>query len=225
MNKTVLLTGATGNLGRAVMEHLQPRGYHIYAATRTEGHPAASASCTPHLVDLTNEDSAAAFVRHGLDVFGQLPAAVLTVGGFAMAPLEQTSSADIRKMIDMNFMTAWHVIRPLFSAMKKEGHGRIVLIGARPGLEPAGGTAMYAYTLAKSMLFTLAELLNADGRGADIVTSVVIPGVIDTPANRRAMPDADFSTWVTPRALAEVAGFALTRRELKAPVFKVYGDL
>ncbi len=225
MEKTVLLTGATGNLGGAISEYLQRKGYHIYAATRSGNLPASSESYTPRVADLSDEDSAAAFVRHGLDRFGKIPAAVLTVGGFAMGSLEQTSAADIKKMIDINFMTAWHVIRPLFAAMKKEGYGRIVLIGARPGLEPAGGTAMYAYTLGKSLLFTLAELLNADGRQDDIVTSVVIPGIIDTPPNRRAMPDADFSTWVSPETLAEVVGFTLSCRDLKDPLFKVYGDL
>ncbi|HHM01713.1 MAG TPA: SDR family NAD(P)-dependent oxidoreductase [Caldithrix abyssi] len=225
MKKTALLTGAGGSLGGAVLRELKQKNYHVFAAVRSQGRIIADDLCTPAIVDLSDEAQSADFVQRGLDLLGRFDAAVLTVGGFAMAPLEETSATDIEKMIRINFYSAWHIIRPLFAAMKKQGSGRIVLIGARPGLEPASGGAMAAYTLSKSLLITLSEILNAEGREAGIVTSVVIPSVIDTPANRRAMPDADFTRWVSPQSLAGVISFALESPDLREPLFKVYGDL
>ncbi len=225
MKKTVLLTGATGNLGRAVTEHLQEKDYHIYAAVRAGGRLTATATLTPSVVDLSDEVAAASFVRNGLETFGHIPHAVLTVGGFAMGHARDTSATDIEKMIQINFYSAWHIIHPLYRAMEEKGFGRIVLIGARPGLEPDGGSAMLAYTLSKSLLFSLAGALNAESRQSGVITSVIVPSVIDTPANRRAMPDADFSAWVTPRAIAEITAFALESRDLREPLFKVYGKL
>src|SRR6185295_9983333 len=96
----------------------------------------------------------------------------------------------------LNFETAYNIARPAFGQMRRQGQGRIFIIGSRPGLDARNGKEMVAYGLAKSLLFRLAEILNNEAAGQDIVTSVVIPSTIDTASNRKFMPNADFNAWV-----------------------------
>jgi len=85
---------------------------------------------------------------------------------------------------------------------------------------------MLAYTLSKSLIVNLAKIMNAEGQDKSVVTSIIVPGIIDTPQNRQAMPDADISLWVTPQAIANVVDFACSASaaDLRDPVFKVYGN-
>jgi NAD(P)-dependent dehydrogenase (short-subunit alcohol dehydrogenase family) len=109
--------------------------------------------------------------------------------------------------------------------MMKQGTGRLFLIGSKPGLDSRNGKGMVAYTIAKSMIFRLAELMNEEAKGTDVVVCVVVPGTIDTPQNRKSMPDADTSKWVKPEAIAETIYFYTTGEAavLREPVLKVYG--
>jgi NAD(P)-dependent dehydrogenase (short-subunit alcohol dehydrogenase family) len=104
--------------------------------------------------------------------------------------------------------------------------GRIVLVGARPALQPRDGASNVAYGLSKSLVLRLAEILNAEGADHNVVTSVIIPSTIDTPDNRAAMPKADFTKWVRPEDIAATIAFILSQpaQMLREPVFKVYGD-
>jgi NAD(P)-dependent dehydrogenase (short-subunit alcohol dehydrogenase family) len=106
----------------------------------------------------------------------------------------------------------------------QENGGRLVLVGARPALDPAAGKGMVAYSLSKSLVFSLADLLNAAGEGKSVYTSVIVPSIIDTPANRASMPKADFSTWVRPEELADKIEMACRPDVVPTErVVKVYG--
>ena len=132
----------------------------------------------------------------------------------------------MRKMFSLNFETAYHVARPVFLHMQQEAiPGRIILVGARPALLAGAGKDMLAYGLSKSLLFKLAEYLNAEGKAKNIVTSVIVPSTIDTPTNRKEMPQADFSAWVTAEEIAETMAFITSAKgsTLREPVFKIYG--
>ena len=129
-------------------------------------------------------------------------AAVLTVGGFAMGSIAETKTTDIAKQYKLNFETAYNIARPVFIQMMKQGSGRIFLIGSQPGKDMQNSKGMTAYGLSKSLIFRLAELMNEEAKDTDIITCVVIPSTIDTPQNRKSMPDADFSKWITPEKLA-----------------------
>jgi len=98
------------------------------------------------------------------------------------------------------------------------------LVGSRPGLQAAAGKGMVAYGLAKSLLFRLAELMNDEASGTDVVTSIVVPSTIDTQANRHSMPNADFNAWVKPEAIADIIYFYCTPSAavLREPIIKVY---
>lgn len=143
-----------------------------------------------------------------------------------MGSIADTSSADLLKQYRLNVETAYHVARPVFVQMMKQGSGRIFLIGSRPGSDMRFSKGMTAYGMAKSLIFRLAELMNEEARGTDVVTIVVVPSTIDTPQNRKAMPDADFSAWVKPETIAEVICYhaSPSAAALREPVLHLYGN-
>jgi len=224
-----LISGASGNLGQALVRKFLAEGFAVTGTLVPNdpvpvsiGHKAFETV----EIDLLDERATDAMVKDISEKKGSVQAAVLTVGGFAMGSIGETDSADILRQYRLNFETAYHLARPLFKQMIKQGSGRIFLVGSRPGLDMKNSVGMTAYGLSKSLIFRLAELMNEEARGANVVTSVVIPSTIDTPANRRSMPDADFSRWVTPDAIANAVYFYCTPEAaiLREPVIKVYGD-
>jgi NAD(P)-dependent dehydrogenase (short-subunit alcohol dehydrogenase family) len=152
--------------------------------------------------------------------------AVLTVGGFAMGHIADTSTADILKQYKLNFETAYNIARPVFVQMMKQNGGRIFLIGSRPGLDATDSKGMVAYGLGKSLIFRLAELLNDEGEAQGVVTSVVVPSTIDTPQNRKAMPKADFNRWVKPEEIADTIYYYASdaAKSIREPVIKMFGN-
>jgi NAD(P)-dependent dehydrogenase (short-subunit alcohol dehydrogenase family) len=178
------------------------------------------------IVDLTNEDGSMKFVEAVISKYSSLDAAVLTVGGFAMGKIADTSSADILKQYKLNFETAFHVARPVFTQMMKQNSGRIFIIGSRPGLNAESGNGMVAYGLAKSLIVRLAELMNVEAKGKNVVTSVVVPSTIDTPQNRKAIPDAKFDNWVKPEDIANVIYYHSSDEAaaLRETLIKVYNN-
>jgi NAD(P)-dependent dehydrogenase (short-subunit alcohol dehydrogenase family) len=128
-------------------------------------------------------------------------------------------------MIDLNFKTAYHVARPVFNQMIGQNSGRIIFIGARPAIKAADGKNNLAYGLSKSLIFKLSEYLNAEAKDKNVVTSVIVPSTMDTPANRKYMPDADFSKWVKTEDVAELMAYLVSEKgsALREPVLKMYG--
>ncbi len=227
--KTIIITGADGNLGTTVTKTFLDEGYQVIATVSREAskekvpdHPQLDV----HAVDLTDEDATSAFIISVIEKYQTIDAALLLVGGFAVGDIEATSGADLKKMYALNFETAYYVARPLFAHMKENGKGRIVFIGSRPALKPADGKAMVAYALSKSLLFNLAELMNQDAKKTNVVTTVVVPSTIDTPVNRDAMPGADPANWVKPQQLADIMKFICsdTADVLRETVLKVYNN-
>lgn len=229
MEKTILITGVSGNLGQAIARRFAADNYFIAGSfvpndRAVPGIP--DAQLGKYTVDLLNEQDAGDFVANVIKERGTIDAAVLTVGGFAMGAVAATSSADILKQYRLNFETAYHVARPVFLQMLQQKQGRIFLVGARPGLSAAQSENMVAYGLSKSLLFRLADMLNLEAKGTQVVTSVIAPSTLDTPQNRASMPDADFSKWVSPDAIAEIIHFYCTEAgaAIREPLIKIYGD-
>jgi NAD(P)-dependent dehydrogenase (short-subunit alcohol dehydrogenase family) len=223
--KTCLVTGAHGNMGRAIVDRFLDDGFTVIGVD-------ATASSTPtkyesHGVDLMNEDASNALVQTIIDRYSRIDAAVLTVGGFAMGSIAETKTADIAHQYKLNFETAYNVARPVFLQMIKQGAGRLFLVGARPALSAAGSKGMIAYGLAKSLIFRVAEMMNDEAKGTNVSVNVIVPSIIDTPQNRSAMPDADFTKWVMPAQIAEAIAFHASERAsaLRESVIKIYGDV
>jgi len=227
--KTVIITGANGNLGTAVTREFLDKNYRVIATVSNEK-ALGDFKAHPHLevqvVNLLMEEETEGFVLRCIEKYGIIDAGLLLVGGFAMADLAGTSGTDIQKQIALNFETAYHVTRPLFAHLMKNKRGSIVFIGARPALQAAQGKGMMAYALSKSLLFKLADLLNESAKGASVNASVVVPSTLDTPLNRKSMPDINPDDWVKPSTLAEILEFLVSDKSqvLKETVLKVYNN-
>ncbi len=227
MQKTVLITGANGNLGIAVVKMFLGNHWRVIAVDSKNDHLAFAASNELfewHAVNVADEKEASDFITTLINKYSQIDAAALLVGGFAMGNLEKTDAAQIKQMTSLNFDTAFNCSRLLFANMMKHGSGRIIFTGARPALVAAQGKNMVAYALSKSLLFTLASMMNAAAQGKNVTASVIVPSTIDTPANRSSMPDANPSDWVTPEQVAATIGFICsdTASPLREMVYKVY---
>jgi NAD(P)-dependent dehydrogenase (short-subunit alcohol dehydrogenase family) len=229
MKKNVIVTGSSGNLGQEVVKKFIAEGYSVIG-TVTSNDTAPSGFPADHfekvVVDLMKEEDAAAFVKSAIEKYKNIDAAILTVGGFAMGKIADTTTADIYKQYKLNFETAYNVARPVFVQMMKQNSGRIFLIGSRPGMDAKNGKGMVAYGLAKSLLFRLAELMNEEAKGHNIVTSVIVPSTIDTPQNRNSMPEANFNNWVKAEEIANTIYYYCSDSAvaLREPVIKVYGN-
>lgn len=227
--KTVIITGANGNLGTVVTRFFLDKQYRIIATVADETMKAALAAAPQldvHVVDLADESAAANFITLVTDQYHTIDAALLLVGGFAMGSVADTSSAAIDQQVSLNFKTAYHVARPLFQHMLAKGQGRLVFIGARPALEPSAGKNLVAYGLSKSLLFTLANYMNEEAKGKNVTATVVAPSTLDTALNRKSMPDVDPDSWVKPEALAAILEFIVSDAgaPLRESVYKVYNN-
>jgi NAD(P)-dependent dehydrogenase (short-subunit alcohol dehydrogenase family) len=227
--KTAIVTGASGNLGQAVVKKFLAEGYFV-SGTIVPNDPVIidikDKSFETVVVDLMSEEGAQKFVESIAAEYDNINAAVLTVGGFAMGKIADTNTSDISKQYKLNFETAYNIARPVFNQMMKQGEGRIFLIGSRPGLDMHSSKGMVAYGMAKSLIFRLAELMNDEAKGSNVVTSVIVPSTIDTPQNRQSMPDADFNKWVKPETIADTIYFYCTGEAaiIREPVIKVYNN-
>lgn len=227
--KTIIITGANGNLGAAVTKEFLDKGYRVIATVITE---AMKSDFAPHknlevqVVNLMSEEESNSFMQSVIEKHKQINAALLLVGGFTAGDIAATKLDDIKKQVSLNFDTAYNVARPLYQHMLKNNNGRIVFIGARPALNAAQGKDLMAYALSKSLLFKLAELLNEDAKGKNVTATVVVPSTLDTPLNRKSMPDVNPGIWVKPSALAEILEFIVNDKSsvLREPVLKVYNN-
>jgi len=227
--KTVIITGANGNLGSAVTNSFLAKDYKVIATVRNEegrkelaDHP----NLEVEVIDLTDEAKTEEFIRYVIERHNSIDGALLLVGGFAMGNIAATRSENIKRQMSLNFDTAYHVTQPLFQHMMEQNKGRIVFVGARPALLASAGKNLVAYGLSKSLLFKLAEYLNAEAKGKNVTVSVIVPSTIDTEPNRKSMPDAEFEKWVKPEALAEIMEFIVSGNAdpLRETVLKVYNN-
>ncbi|OQP58467.1 SDR family NAD(P)-dependent oxidoreductase [Niastella populi] len=229
MPKTIIITGANGNLGTAVVKKFLDEDYKVIAVDHSGNH-LGFADRHPqfelHGIELTDESESSTFVKEAASLYGNIDCGVLLAGGFEMGDISSTNISQLRQMFTLNFETAYNIARPLFQHMLQNGYGRLVFTGARPGLNLAEGTNKIAYALSKSLLFNLAEILNKEAKGKNVTVSVIAPSTIDTPPNRKSMPDADHNSWVKPEQIAAVLSFICSDNGnvLRDPVYKVYNN-
>jgi len=224
--KTAIITGAAGNLGTSVVRKFIHEGYGVIGTVSSNN----SLVNFPKdqferiVVDLTKEDDVEKIIHATIEKYKKIDVAVLTAGGFAMGKISATNTKDIFKQYELNFETAYNIARPLFEHMLSLKEGRIFMIGSKPGLSTVYGKGMIAYSLSKSLIFRLAELMNQEAKGTNVITSVVVPSTIDTTENRKSMPDADFETWVKPEIIADTIYWYCSDNAtaIREPVIKIY---
>jgi NAD(P)-dependent dehydrogenase (short-subunit alcohol dehydrogenase family) len=211
--RKVLITGGTGALGQAVTLAFLEAGARVFATGRAEAErEALLASATAYRdrltldpVDVTDEADVARWVAAS-SVGGSPDALVCLVGGFAGGkPVAETELATWQRMLTMNVTSVFLCARAVAPLMAAQQRGKIVAVASRAGLH---GTAnLAAYSVSKAGVITLVQALAEELTEANVQANCVLPGVIDTPANRRAMPDADASRWVAPAEIARVILF------------------
>lgn len=226
MKKNVLITGASGNLGKATVDKFINDGYNVIA-TVTPGKSLGftAVGVTVYEADLTDEKSVDTVVKKVIADHSSLDAALLLVGGYASGSIQNTDGGLLKKMFALNFDTAYFVARPVFQQMLNQlNGGKIIFVGSRPALVPKEGKNSLAYALAKSLIFTLADLLNTEGSSKNVTASVIVPSTIDTEVNRNAMPDKDFAAWVKPEEIADTMAYLCSEKgaPLRETVLKVY---
>jgi len=227
--KTAIITGASGNLGTSVTSKFLESGYRVIATVINDHDRSmlpAHDNVVASVVNLMNTEESKLFVQDSIKQYGQIHAVIMLAGGFAMGSIENTSASDISKMTALNFETAFNISQPAYNHMKEHSYGRLVFIGARPALNATVGKTTMAYALSKSLLFKLSEQLNEDAKGSNIVSTVVVPSVIDTAVNRKNMPDENFEKWVKPGQLADIIEFICgdNADAIREPVVKVYNN-
>lgn len=197
----MLITGATGGLGGAVVDAFLQAGAAVTAVSRkVDGQPERE-RLRWFAADMTATAGAEAAVAAAVEHGGKLDTLAHVLGGFAGgAPTFETDDATWEKMIALNLRAAFVTVRAALPKMLDNGYGRIVAVGSRVGAEPVAGLS--AYAVSKAGLHMLVRTVAEEGKDNNITANVVMPGVIDTPANRHAMADADYDRWVKPEALA-----------------------
>lgn len=224
MPKNILITGAAGNLGTAVTSLLIKEGYQV-TGTVEPGHSHPDSGAVFYECDLTSESATSGLFNRIQQEYASLDAAVLLVGGFGMNSIENASSQDMMQMFTLNYMTAFHASKEAYSWMKQHGGGKLIFIGGKPAVE-GGAAALLPYAVSKSAVIKLAEIINESGTKDNIQASVIIPSVIDTPQNRKSMPDADFDNWVKAEQIAETIGVLISEksRTWRKTVLKLYNN-
>ena len=206
IKKVIIITGAKGTLGQAAVSKFLSENYHVIA-TVSSGNSLGFMDEHPEVevfpVNLSDENQTKIFIDDVTNRHKIIDSVLLLVGGFASGTIIETAVSEIEKMISLNFYTAYNVLRPLLPQMKQQKDGgKIIFIGARPALLPNEGKNFLAYALSKSLLFKLADFINAEVATSKVFATVFVPGTIDTPLNRSTQPDADFSKWISPERLA-----------------------
>ncbi|MFK7914655.1 MAG: SDR family NAD(P)-dependent oxidoreductase [Pseudomonadales bacterium] len=200
--QTVIVTGAAGALGAAVVGHFAKLGARI-AQLDVVAIDNAHYSDT---CDLTSHEACKAAVTAILGQFGSVDVVANIAGGFAMGDAVHETSADTWNfMMGLNAQSVLNMARAVVPIMINQGHGKIINIGARAGLR--GAPNMAAYSASKSVVMRLTESLADEVKAQGVNVNCVLPSIIDTERNRQDMPDADFDAWVKPAELAAVIGF------------------
>jgi len=200
--QVVLITGAAGALGQATTAYFAAAGASLALLD-------VIATDSPHfaqICDLTNLAACQAAVAAVVAKLGPIDTLVNIAGGFAMGEaVHETSATTWDFLMGLNAHSVLNMARAVVPVMLAAGHGKIVNIGAGAGLH--GAARMGAYSASKSVVIRLTEAMAGELKTQGINVNCVLPSIIDTARNRADMPDADFSTWVHPDALARVIGF------------------
>ena len=212
--QTVIVTGAAGNLGAAIAEMLAGLGANLALADMREAplkELSARLGGAPLLIagaDVRTKDGAETIARDTLARFKRIDGLANTVGTFKMANVSDGAADDWTALMDLNALSALRLSQAVLPTMIAQRLGRIVHVAAGAGAKSFAGASVYSASKAAVMRIT--EAISEENKAKGVTANCVMPGTIDTPQNRAAMADADFSNWVAPRDIAAVVAFLLS---------------
>ncbi len=231
-DQVVVVTGAAGNLGRAAVHAFHEAGARLAVMDRQrdgvtevfgESIPEGD-YCQYVAGDITSDESVQQMVGQIFDYFGRIDVLVNIAGGFTMGPpVHETELKTWDFMLDLNARSVFLMARAVVPHMLDQGRGKIISTAASVGLKAKA--KMGAYSVSKAAVIRLTESMSAELLDAGINVNCILPGTIDTPRNRKDMPDADFSKWVQPESLADVIMFLASEaaRDVQGAALPVYG--
>lgn len=206
LGRTVMITGAAGNLGRAVAIAFAGRAANLVMVDRRAAAPPPQTKALALEADLLDAASVQAAVDQAIGRFGRIDVLCNLAGAFRMgSPVHETSAADWNFLLDVNARSLLNTARAVVPRMLAAGGGKIVNVGAYAAQK--GAANMGAYVASKSAVIRLTEAMAAELREHNINVNCVLPTTLDTPENRAAMPQADPRRWVAPEDLAEAIAF------------------
>jgi NAD(P)-dependent dehydrogenase (short-subunit alcohol dehydrogenase family) len=231
--KVVLVAGGTGGLGRAVTLAFLEEGAKVVATYRKQEELDAlkitagvnTRQLDGFAVDVTDEAAVRQLIEKIVGKYRRLDAMVNTVGGYAGGTkLWELETKVFEQMLALNLRSGYALARAAARAMLKEGHGAIVNVASKAAVDHAGGAA--AYAASKSAAVALLDSLAEDLKGSGVRVNTILPSIIDTEANRKAMPKADFAKWPKPEDIARVILFLCSddARVIHGAAIPVYGD-
>lgn len=224
-DKIVLVTGANGGLGTHVTKAFLETGATVIGSSRKIQQSEFDAkNFTAISAELSSYDSAKRFMDEVLRRFGRLDVLVHTVGGFAGgASVAETDDATFERMVDVNLNSTFYILRAAIPVLRRSGSGRIIAIGSRAALEPGPGVG--AYSASKAAMLSLIRTVALENQDAGLTANVILPGTIDTSANRAAMPKADFSKWVKPDNISSMVVWLAgdSAKEITGAALPMYG--
>lgn len=231
-NSVALVTGGTGSLGRAVVKAFLEEQAAVISTYRRQSEWQEAQTEWPDVgdrligesVDVLEASAVEEMVHRAVDRFGRLDVLVNLVGGYAAGraiaghPLD-----DWEKMLQLNLHSCFLCCRAALPIMIDQKFGRIVNISSKGAVEPSAGTGGYA--VSKAAVIALSKVIAVEGAEHGVTCNVLLPSIIDTPANRQAMPKADFSKWVSPDSLAQVIVFLASKEsaDINGAAIPVYG--
>ena len=225
-DKVIVITGANGGLGTFVTNAFLEAGARVVGVSRSiSGADFPNEKFTATSVEISTAEHARTLADTVIARFSRIDGLVHLVGGFAGGrAVADTDDATLDKMLDMNFRSAFLMIRAVLPQMRAQGSGRILAIGSKAAVEPAPMAG--AYAASKAALVSLVRTVARENKDKMIAANVVLPGTMDTPANRAADPKADFSKWVQPAQVAQLLVHLMSDQasQINGAVIPVYGN-
>ncbi len=223
--KIVLITGANGGLGKSITESFLKSGSVVVGtslAINDDEFNCANFFAKP--AKLTDRISVENLVDSTVEDFGKIDVLVHTIGGFAGGrSIFETDDETFERMFELNARMAFYLFRAVIPLMQNAGGGRIVAIGSRAGIEPSPYSAVYGAS--KAALMSIIKSIAMENTDKNITANAVLPETIDTPQNRKLLPDADFSKWVSAERIAQTVLFLSTdsASDINGALIPIYG--
>src|SRR5438477_10287706 len=204
MGKVVLVTGGNGGLGTYMTQAFLDAGATVIGTSRKiQQSDFNNPNFKALAAEISTLEGAKVLVDQVVARCGKLDVLAHTVGGFAGGQsITDTDDATFQRMFDLNLNCVFHILRAAVPPLRKTGNGRIIAIGSRAAMEPGAGGG--AYSASKAAMVSLIRTVALENKDAGLTANTILPGTMDTPANRNTIPNADVSKWVQPASVAEL---------------------